>query len=121
MHEMPFAQAILELAEKEAQGRPIRTIHLRVGTLSAIVPESLQVFFDYLKKGTLAEGAALVFTMVPIVLTCRNCGQEIALDYAPDANPRQQLATAFRAGCSCGRNELKLTGGLDCDMAGIEL
>jgi len=121
MHEMPFTQAILEMAVKEADGRPIRAIHLRVGALSAIVPESVEVFFTYLKKGTPAEGARLIFTVEPISLTCRHCGVRRELDYDPSTNPRQALSAAYRAGCPCGQGELKLTGGLSCDMTGIEV
>lgn len=121
MHEMPFTQAILELVAKEAQGRPIRTIFLRVGVLSAIVPDSVQVFFDYLKRGTLAEGARLDFTLTPIVLTCQGCGRRLELAHQQGTNPRQTLAAAFRAGCPCGQGQLKLTAGLDFDLVGIEV
>ena len=121
MHEMPFTQAILELAEKEAGGRPIRTIILRVGVLSAIVPESVEVFFAYLKKGTTAEGAVLEFTLAPVVLHCTGCQREIVLPHEDGVNPRQELAAAYRAGCSCGSRELELAGGLDCELVGIEL
>jgi len=119
MHEMPFTQAILEMAVQEAGGKPIRTIYLRVGALSAIVPESMEVFFDFLKKGTAAEGATLVFEIAPITLTCRNCERVIELRCNPGSNPRQVLAAAFTTGCPCGQGDLKLSGGLSCDMTGI--
>lgn len=121
MHEMPFTQAIVEMAVKEAAGRPIRAIYLRVGALSAIVPGSMEVFFDYLKKGTLAEGASLVFETVPITLTCQQCHEVLELPCGPKVNPRQVLAAAFKAGCPCGKGELKLTGGLSLDMTGIDV
>lgn len=118
---MPFTQAILEMAVKAAAGRPIRRIYLRVGWLSAIVPGSVEVFFDYLSKNTPAEGAELVFDIAPITLTCRNCRQNVELPHDPATHPRLALASAFRTGCSCGKAELKVTGGLDFDMTGIEV
>jgi hydrogenase nickel incorporation protein HypA/HybF len=121
MHEMPFTQAILEMALKSAAGKPIRRIHLRVGWLGAIVPESVQVFFDFLSKGTPAQGAALVFETAPIVLTCRSCGKTIELPHDPETSPRQALAAALRAGCPCRKADLTVTGGLGCDMTGIEV
>jgi hydrogenase nickel incorporation protein HypA/HybF len=121
MHEMPFTQAILEMAEKAAEGKPITRIHLRVGWLSAIVPESVQVFFDFLSRDTPAKGAELVFEIAPITLSCRNCGRTAELAHDAAVNPRQALAQAFRAGCPCGRGELKVTGGLDFDMTGIDV
>ena len=121
MHEMPFTQSILEMAVKTAAGKPIRRIHLRVGRLSAIVPESVEVFFAFLSKDTPASHAELVFEMVPITLTCRNCGASIDLPSDETSSPRQVLAAAFRKGCSCGKTDFTVSGGLGFDMARIEL
>lgn len=121
MHEMPFTQAILEMAVKAAGGKPIRRIFLRVGWLSAIIPASVEVFFTVLSKDSPATGAELIFEIAPITLSCLSCRQDIELRYDPAAQPRQALAAAFRTGCSCGRGELKVTGGLDFEMTGIEV
>jgi hydrogenase nickel incorporation protein HypA/HybF len=121
MHEMPFTQAILEMALESADGKKIRRIHLRVGWLSAVVPASVEVFFDFLSRDTLAEGAVLEFETVPIILNCLNCRRDIELAFDPQGNPRQALATAFRTGCPCGKGKLKVTGGLDFDLTGIDV
>jgi hydrogenase nickel incorporation protein HypA/HybF len=121
MHEMPYTQAILETALLAAGGRPVRCIRLRVGWLAAIVPQSVEVFFDLLSRGTPAQGAALRFEIAPIRLACRNCGAELALHPDPRRTPRQALAEALRAGCTCGRGELTLAGGLGCEVDGIEV
>lgn len=121
MHEMPFTQSILEMALKTAAGKPIRKIHLRIGQLSAIVPESVEVFFAYLSKDTPAEGASLVFEMMPITLTCRNCREIMILATDADSSPRQILAAAFRAGCACSQGDFTVSGGLGFDMADIEV
>ncbi len=119
MHEMPYTQAMIDLALKEAGGAKIKQMHLRVGWMSAIVPQSVQAFFDYLSKGTGAEGAELVFEMVPIRLVCVNCKQTIEIAYAPGANPRRALAEIFRKGCTCGDGKLKITDGLGFDLGRI--
>lgn len=119
MHEMPYTQAMIDLALKEAGGANITCIHLRVGWMSAIVPQSVQAFFDYLSQGTPAEGAELVFDMVPIWLTCNNCKQSIELPYDPETNPRRALADVFRNGCACGAGQFKITDGLGFDLGGI--
>jgi hydrogenase nickel incorporation protein HypA/HybF len=121
MHEMPFTQSILEMALKTAAGKPIRKIHLRVGQLSAIVPESVEVFFAYLSKDTQAEGASLVFEMVPITLTCRNCGEIIKLPTDTDSSPRQILAAAFRNGCPCTQGDFTVSDGLGFDLIDIDV
>ncbi len=121
MHEMPYTQAILELALKEAAGSPILSIRLRVGWMSSIVPESVQAFFDYLSKGTGAEGAELVFEMVSIKLFCENCNRTIELPYDPEQNPRRALAEIFAEGCACGNAMFQISDGLGFDLAGIEI
>ncbi len=121
MHEMPYTQSIIEMALKTAAGKPIRKIHLRVGRLSAIVPESVEVFFNFLSKDTLAANAELVFEMVPIILTCRNCSTSIELPSDENSSPRQILAEAFRKGCSCAKGDFKVSGGLSFELASIEI
>ena len=121
MHEMPFTQAILEMAVKEAKEKPVKKIYLRVGAMSAIVPAQVEYFFDYLSKGTPAQGAQLVFETVPVSLACRNCGQITMVPAEEDVHPRQALARAFTRGCVCGKADFKIKGGLDFDMTGIEV
>ena len=121
MHEMHFTQSILALATAAAAGKKIRRIHLRAGRLSAIVPTSVQVFFDFLSKDTPAEGAELVFEMIPIVLTCRNCNQPREIDHDENLSARQSLAASFRKECPCGKGDFTVTSGLSFDLADIDV
>ena len=121
MHEMPFTQSILDLALTAAGGKTIRRIHLRVGRLSAIVPASVEVFFDFLSKDTAAEGAELIFQMIPIVLTCRSCGLTRLIDHDESLSARQSLAASFRQACTCGKGDFTVTSGLSFDLAEIEI
>lgn len=121
MHEMPYTQALLELALEKAAGRRIRTIYLRVGWMSAIVPAAVEGFFDHLSQGTPAEGAALDFTFAPIVLRCQTCRQPLELPYDPDGDPRRAMARAFQSGCPCGAGKLTLEGGLSVDVTAIDV
>lgn len=121
MHEMPYTQAILELALEQAAGRKIRGIRMRVGWMSAIVPDSVAAFFDHLSQGTGAQGAELVFDMTSIRLICEDCARIIELPYDPQRNPRHALAEIFGKGCPCGGGALKILDGLGFDLAGIEV
>lgn len=121
MHEMPYTQSILEMAIKTADGKKINKIYLRVGRLSAIVPESVQVFFDYLSKDTIAQGAELIFEMEPICLTCKNCSSIITLEHDATLSAQQSLAAAFRAGCSCKKADFKVSGGMGFDLSSIDV
>ena len=79
MHELSITQGmlavVLEHAEK-AGARRVVGIDLRIGEASGIVDESLQFYFDYLSRDTLAAGARLNLTRVPLRFGCRSCGTE---------------------------------------------
>lgn len=77
MHEYAVTQNIVEIAVKEAKaagaGRIIE-IKIVIGDLSSIIDESVDMYFEILSKGTLAEGARLKFKRMPAVLNCSSCG-----------------------------------------------
>ncbi|MCG8683727.1 MAG: hydrogenase/urease maturation nickel metallochaperone HypA [Desulfobacterales bacterium] len=121
MHEEPYAQAMLDLALEKSNGLTISRIILGVGRFSAIVPDSLAVFFTHLSKGTKAENAELVFEIEPIILTCKICGTQISPKIPMDVPVRPALAKHLAAGCRCGEKQLSVTGGLGLDMLRIEV
>jgi hydrogenase nickel incorporation protein HypA/HybF len=62
MHEMSIALSVIELASEELQrldGVNVRALHLRVGKLSAVVPDALRFSFDLAARGTPFENARL--------------------------------------------------------------
>ena len=82
MHELAVTQSMLDLALEyagRAGAQRITRINLVVGEISGIVDESVQFYFDFVSKGTLAEGAQLAFERQPARLRCRACGHEFAL------------------------------------------
>lgn len=86
MHELSVTQSVLEIALAHAQragASRILQISLAVGELSGIVGESVQFYFDFISKGTMAEGAELAFRHVPARFRCLDCGAEYESD-GPD-------------------------------------
>lgn len=82
MHELAVTQSMLNLALEHAEGagaQRITRINLAIGELSGIVDESVQFYFDFVSKGTLAEGAQLTFERMPACFRCRACGHEFVL------------------------------------------
>ena len=76
MHELPITESILKIVLKHAETNNVRqvvAIHLQVGKLSDLEDEWIQRYFDYLSKGTLAEGAKLKIERMPIMLQCSAC------------------------------------------------
>lgn len=121
MHEMPVTQSLLKMALDHAQGRRITDVYLHVGKMAAIVPDSVEVFFEYLSKGSLAEGARLHFTMMPVEMTCQDCGQQLDLDAWSEEAPQAIMQKAFAQGCVCGSKQLRVTGGVKFGLLSIDV
>ena len=78
MHELAITQSMLDLVLEQAQkveAKEVRKINLVIGEMSGFVEECVQFYFDFLSKGTIAERAALSFTMIPTRARCRSCGK----------------------------------------------
>jgi hydrogenase nickel incorporation protein HypA/HybF len=76
MHELPITEGILKIVLKHAEVNNVRqvmTIHLRIGMLSDLEDEWIQRYFDYLSKGTVAQGAQLKIERMPIKVQCSSC------------------------------------------------
>ena len=121
MHEMPVTQTLLNMALEHARGRRVTDVYLQVGKMSAIIPDSVEVFFDYLSKDTLAEGAKLHFTMMPVEMTCQDCGRLAELDEWADEMPQVIMREAFSRGCECGSKQLRVTGGVKFGLLSIDV
>ncbi len=121
MHEMPVTQGILNMALEHAQGRRVTGIYLQAGQFSAVVPSSVEIFFRYLSKGTVAEGARLHFETIPLEMTCQACGQKADLAQWLHERPQLIMARALAKGCACGSKNLRVTGGVSFSMVSVEL
>jgi hydrogenase nickel incorporation protein HypA/HybF len=82
MHELSVSQSILDIALRhanQASARRIVAINLVIGDLTGFVDDSIQFYFDFLSKDTLAQDATLNFERIPARVRCQSCGA----DYAP--------------------------------------
>lgn len=119
MHELAVTQAVLQVALEhtaQAGAQRVERIHLRVGDLAGIVGESVQFYFDFVSKGTPAEGATLVFEHVPARFRCRACGAEYSP--APEEAGRPGLSWACPA---CGELQPEVVGGREMLVDSIEV
>jgi hydrogenase nickel incorporation protein HypA/HybF len=79
MHEMAVTQSLLDIVLKEAAKvgvKKVNGVNLVIGELSGLVDDSIQFYFDFMTRGTIAEGAKLNFTRIPAKMKCRACGEE---------------------------------------------
>ncbi len=83
MHELSVTQSILEIAVDYAargQATQIVEIHLQIGEVSDFDDEWIQRYFDFVSKGTIAEGARLRISRVPARMQCDRCSFIFPLD-----------------------------------------
>ncbi len=83
MHELAVAQSLLEIVEQELRpyrGARVKRIHLRIGKLSAVVPDALRFAFDVVSQGGAVQGATLEIEEVPVVIRCHQCKKDFTLE-----------------------------------------
>ncbi len=85
MHEVSIAQGLMKILLDESEKHGVsRVTHvkLRIGTLSAIVPDSLTFAFEAISQGTVAEGAELNIEVVQAKGRCDKCNIDFDVDGA---------------------------------------
>jgi hydrogenase nickel incorporation protein HypA/HybF len=83
MHELSVTQSILDIAlDYAARGQATRIveIQLQIGEISDFDDEWIQRYFDFVSKGTIAEGARLRISRVPARMQCDRCSFIFPLD-----------------------------------------
>ena len=91
MHEYSIVQALLDQCESHAAkhgAKKITKVVTKIGVLSGVEPDLLQTAFDTFKEGTICEGAQFVMNIQPVVIRCRECGQESTLEELNLACPK---------------------------------
>ncbi len=76
MHELSIAEAVVDIALRHADGRPVEVVELKVGHLRQVVPSALEFAFELVAEGTAVEGAVLEIEAVRAAGVCRECGLE---------------------------------------------
>ncbi len=83
MHEVSIAQSLLKIVQNESKKHGVSRVtrvHVRIGTLCAIVPEALTFSFEVISERTVAEGAGLHIELVPARGRCQNCNIDFEVD-----------------------------------------
>lgn len=112
MHELSVTQGILDIVLSEASRNDVKQvtkINLIIGSLSGVMPQLIQDYFDLITVGTPAEGAKLVIQRIPAELHCEDCGED-------------SLMEGFRMKCpKCTGTEVKLTKGKEFYIDSMEV
>ena len=98
----------LENAERAKAGK-IRQINVVVGELSGAVEESMDFYFSFLRKDTIAAEASLAFTRVPARLRCRRCNRDFVAENLDFRCP------------DCREPQVEIIGGRELYVESLEL
>ena len=113
MHEMGIAMQIIEVSAsaipEAMKGVAVEAVNLKIGRLTAVVPESLRFCFGVASRDTALAGAKLNIEEVPIVVRCTDCGAETTISEAK-----------FVCG-ECGSGKLDVVSGRELTVTSIEL
>ena len=105
IHELPLTQKILSVVLRYAEinnAEKVIEVCLEIGDLRDFVESITQKYWDYLSKGTIAEGAKIKFDRVAVSLICHSCNNIFCVDF-------QELDKSCCPKCGSSDSEL-LTG-----------
>ena len=83
MHELSVTKNIFAIVQKHAIKNGVKKVHvvnLEIGALSDLQNEWIQRYFDYLSKGSVADGARLCIRRVPAVFECYQCMERFEME-----------------------------------------
>jgi hydrogenase nickel incorporation protein HypA/HybF len=82
MHELSIVSSVVETVMEALETYPsarVEEVRLRVGVLAAVVVDSLEFCWGLATEGTALEGSRLVVKVVPVVMHCAMCVDEVEL------------------------------------------
>lgn len=112
MHELSIAHSIVEIAKQQLTSptERVRSIRLRIGSLSCVHRDSLYFSFDLITADTPLAGAKLLIEELPIVVFCPTC------------DALQELPGIQRFACpTCGTPTADIRQGRELDVESIEV
>jgi hydrogenase nickel incorporation protein HypA/HybF len=74
VHELSICGSIAEIVTRRAADRPVATIHLRIGQLRQVVPDTLVYCWGLVSTDTELDGSVLEVENVPASIRCADCG-----------------------------------------------
>lgn len=114
VHELSIAMAVVDqvesaVREQDAGNAHVRSLTLRVGELSGVVPEALDFSFGVAAEGTSLAGARLLIETVEGRAHCEGCGRDPVTGMPPDL------------WCAPCARAMSLTGGRELEIARVVL
>ncbi|MGA2350089.1 MAG: hydrogenase maturation nickel metallochaperone HypA [Terracidiphilus sp.] len=83
MHELSLITSVVETVTESLgpyPGARVLAVTLRVGALASVIPESLEFCYGIASEGTPLEGSRLVVNVLPVIMHCAPCGEDVELE-----------------------------------------
>ena len=82
MHELSIIQNMISIVEDSISEKgplEVKSIYIKVGEFSGVVPESLKFAFETVKEGTVLERSKMEMDIVPFRARCERCSTEFGM------------------------------------------
>ncbi len=110
MHELSLCGAIADIATRQAADRVVEIVHIRVGQLRQIVPDTLVFCWSIVTAETALAGSVLHVERVPALLRCGACEGE------------HELGNGVSLACrTCGSLDITVLTGEEFLVTALEL
>ncbi|MEU5850771.1 hydrogenase maturation nickel metallochaperone HypA [Saccharopolyspora shandongensis] len=108
MHELAITQSIVDAVLEAVDEPVIERVHLEIGRLSGVVPDSIRFCFELVADGTRLSTASLDIVEPAGRGECRSCGREIEMD-------------ELLARCPCGGVDIAVLAGQELRIKAVEV
>lgn len=109
MHELSLCRSIADIVTRHAAGRDVRTVHVRIGKLRQIVPDTLVYCWSLVNEETPLAGAQLRVESIPAAIRCTACDHT------------QTLTEAILICDSCAGRDVEIVAGEEFLITSLDL
>lgn len=109
MHELSICSSMVGIVREHAAGRDVRAVHVRIGEMRQIVPDTLVYCWSLVTEDSELAGVELRVERIPAKIRCAGCGHEETL-----------TELAFVCG-SCSADAVDLVEGDEFLITSLEL
>ncbi len=109
VHELSICRSIVDIVTRHAADRAIRTVHLQVGELRQIVPDTLVYCWGLMNADTPLASSELRVQSIPGAIRCRPCDRT------------QILSDAVLICETCGGQDVEIVAGEEFLITTLDL
>ena len=112
MHELSIAQSILDIVNQHLPANNtthVKSVKVKIGKLSNVLPDSLQFCFEAITKDSDFEKTQLILNIIPITIKCNDCNKLTEINDYVFSCP------------SCDSTNINVIAGNDLNIEEIEI